>query len=101
MPELRRMKTRLQMKQAEQIEFQRRNMRDAKQGPLLSFAEIEENYEKVKRINEKNFTAPAIIEKAKAIDETTYKISAFTKDAKIWMPNRVKFGKQVKRALEL
>lgn len=68
------MKTKLQVKQPEQRDLLGRNMRETKQGPLLSFAEIEANYDKVKRMNEQNFTSPEVIERAKAIDETTYKI---------------------------
>ena len=100
MSELRRLKTRLQLKETEQLADQRKNIIRAKQGPVLSFEEIQANAEKVKRMNEANFTAPGVIERAKAINETTFKIAAYTKGTKIWVPNRVKFGKQLKRSLE-
>jgi hypothetical protein len=52
-------------------------------------------------MNDKYFTAPALIKKAKEVNETSLKIANYTRDRKIWKPNKIKFGPQVKRAFEL
>ena len=97
---MQKLKKRLREAEEATLRVQRQNQLQFKRREMLSFAEIEQNYERVEQLNNANFTSKAMIRHAIEPNDITFKIAAYAKGRKIWKPTKVKFGCAVSHALE-